>query len=392
VTVYPGLYFERVTIPAGKDGLVLKGTTLANRSQTILDPDAPNSGTGLLIQSNDVRVKLLKIRGGDGDAVFIEGEGVLISDMEIVSPESDGVGIAATGLRTRLLRNLIRGVGEEGVNSAANEVVLQANIIGPCDNGCVSLSGDDVLAVNNQIRQSEDGDCLAVTGARANVRGNTLQYCDGEGISVFGENPSVVSNRISGAGGIEIDCTSCTDGLVQFNTVDGVADDEGGLDIYADAAGLVVANNTVLHMADEGATISGIGVVYRQNTTRDNGGDNYEPGVSVYGSGHSILNNKSIGNTEHGFYVDLASDGCTITGNLASDNMGDGFEINGTNNVATSNRAFDNAGEGFQLGGGTNTLTGNTAQRNRVDYCETGPGNTVSGNTFPTTGPCQIDN
>ena len=98
-------------------------------------------------------------------------------------------------------------------------------------------------------------------------------------------------------------------------------------------------------------------------------------GVGVGETGQPVNNVRLAGNLATtvalmGFLI-VGGSGHVVSGNLAIDVQGDGFDLRGTNLEVTNNQAIANDGAGFRAASGSSTggftLSGNTASGNGAD-------------------------
>jgi parallel beta-helix repeat protein len=93
----------------------------------------------------------------------------------------------------------------------------------------------------------------------------------------------------------------------------------------------------------------------------------------------TVTGNRASHNGDNGF--DLAGPGTVVSANVAVGNGSDGFSLDDDGNVLTGNRSLDNAAGGFDFDGSQNTLIGNEAVDNGFDgFAFVGDGNTFTGN------------
>src|SRR6185295_12036444 len=108
VTIFPGIYFESVVVPAGKDGLLISGM---NPLTVTLDADVPNTGTAITVGSSNVTVEKLTIRNGRV-GLRVDANGVTLQRLRLF-----GIGTAAgEGHAIEL------GLGVTGARILGNEV------------------------------------------------------------------------------------------------------------------------------------------------------------------------------------------------------------------------------------------------------------------------------
>ncbi len=374
VKISPGVYFENVTVPAGKDGLKIIGSGAAS---TIVDglPLAPfGSGPGFFIESNNVTVSALTVRHAkgatlSGDGILCQADGCTLRDLRLLSNQDNRVDIE--GNDALVANCFFSGNESEGLELDGDAAEIVKNRAQNQDDGGFDLEGDNLLVRENIARVIEDsegflitgdnnviertlasitdGDGFQISGNDAQVINNRAELGEDDGFDISGDNPQVVGNRAQyqSNDGIRVNClTNCATLLVQGNTAIGSNNDDEGFDIF-------VASGT------------GSGWTVAKNSARDN----VQHGFRINGSDGIIRENRALRNgneTEHGF--DINGDNNQIVANTATENEADGFRINGTSNLISLNKASKNLLEGIHLNGGDlNTLDGNSVSMNHAD-------------------------
>lgn len=375
ISVRNGEYFESVVIPAGKDGLTIKG----RGRNTILDAEA-TSLDSIEVGSANVTLKDFRIRNGNGNGVYTFAAGTRVLRLEITGPEGDCVGASANGVSVEASK--LFACGDNGVDITGNDANVTGSVLETGDNGGIFISGSAALVESNTISGAEDGDCIDVDGASAEVIGNTVAGCDGNGVNVSGDNPLVERNRVTStdSNGMHISCSVCTTGGVRRNQVSNIADDDGGFEI--NATGLTVENNSTLNTADEGFEVSGSNNVLKNNRVDLTGGDAYEPCIEVSGDGNMLENNALSRCADAG--VEVFGSNNTLKGNRIRDVREQGIEIgSGNANSLMGNRVTSANAAAFEVSA---FVTGTTLDNNhagsdvRLDLCNAGTGTVVNAN------------
>jgi hypothetical protein len=407
IRIGPGTYFENVTVPAGKDGLQLIG---ASNILSIIDPDAPNAGSAIVIQSNGVTVMNLAIRNGQANGIDATANNTMIRGVRVGGLRGPGVGIATTGTGSQLLQNEVRGSSSGGIMVTGDNAVVKANSVTQISDFGIIVLGNGARVQLNRVSSIGTDTTLAshlgveVLGNLAQVISNTIENVglDGlqaRGLVVTGTNPLIQGNRLVWAGSASVSCTTCTGGKLLGNAVLGSTD--RGFVIAADASGFVAQMNRAGDTLAAGFEISGTAVGLLQNNA-------YETGLGqdcfgVFGTGHTLTSNMASRCGRAGFYTQ--ADTLSLATNQSTTANTGGFLIDGDsgggpahlNVTLTGNKSIGTNGQGFAIvNAAANTvLTGNTGLRNRVDLCDLGSGtNTSGGNTWsatpPTTTVCDI--
>jgi parallel beta-helix repeat protein len=388
VSIAAGIYFENVTIPSGKDGLVVQG---ASKLATVIDPDLPGAGNAFTIQSPGVQVRNLGVRNGRTHGITIDG-GVLdvtVKGVRIVGlrdPSSTGILASGGNDGLQLLGNEIRGVRSTGIVVATSaSVVVAGNTVSQTptamriDSSSARVTANKVSGCVNGIRVVGDGNV---------VSGNLQGQMDGTGLDVVGINPTVQGNKLTRGGQALINCTACSGGAVTGNS--SVGSNRAGFQINADGAGLVVSGNKVTWSAF-GFSVQGTGIEFVGNSVADTGvtdGSLFGGAcIDMLGNGHAVERNVATRCAGSSFVV--FADNAVLDANSATSAGVSGFMVtsNETAGVAlTGNKAFSSNAAGFAVtsaAAGTQ-LNGNVASKNRYGFCDDGIGTTATGNNFGT--------
>lgn len=400
VSIAQGIYFENVTVPPGRDGLRLVG---ASRMTTVIDADAPNTGSGLRIESSGVGVTSIGFRNGQQYGVVVAGGAhrVRLEDLRFIGVRGPAAVLAEQGASgLRVASNVIRAAGRSaGIVLEGNDgAFVGANQVEQVESGIRARGSRLVVEANHVSAIADTG--IWIEGADALVAGNEIERVFKFGIAVTGSNPVVRDNRLANAGGIAVACTRCSGGEVRSNRnlpATGFTFSLGsghGVDVTADAPGLVVQENEVSAAAAAAFRIGGTGVRAVGNLAQDTGaGPGLGYGFLVHGSGpHTLEKNRAINTSGAGFVI--AGDEATLDSNLSQDAGGSGFLLldPNPNNVNERNVLRNNEARGSNLAGFAvspaskeTTLVGNRGEGNRYDFCDDGKGTVATGNQFGST-------
>lgn len=199
IVVNPGVYYENVVIPAGKDGLTITGvpsgggcTPNAVRLDAAPSRTASVAGTGVSVLSNNVHLQCLTIRNGN-HAVDATANGLRLSRLRAIRQSSDNVRIAGDGFA--VAGSEFIGGGDNGLDITGSNGTIGRSIISNQDNGCLDISGNGNVILSNTIRLCEDGEGIYASGANITVALNTISATDSDCIYVSGAAPIVTGNR-----------------------------------------------------------------------------------------------------------------------------------------------------------------------------------------------------
>jgi parallel beta-helix repeat protein len=404
IAVSGGPYVGNFTVPAGKDGLSIKGKVFI---------DAHEGGSGFTINSHDVTLSRLIIRHGSAAGItgpsvgppkllgltidrcsFLDVSGdaidVTADDALVTGCLADGCagGIAVSGDRAEVTRCTVLNDGDIGIEVTGADAQVNACTCTVIEDGNgIDVSGTGAQVLNNRVTNT-DGTGIELDGADGVVSGNTVAYTLDYGIKASGDRVDVSKNKVSvtDSDGISV---SGADVTVSNNLVQHVPDDDEGIDVSS-SSGALIESNVVQYVASSGFTLSvGTALVRKNRATRCGAEDEY--GFEISGSGNIVEANSAKDCDDTGFYV--SGDDNELTGNKATGCGDNGFQVSGagsTGNVLEGNKATGNDGEGLDNGGAGTTIRGNTFLKNLQDLANrTGAGASLvddGGNVFKTGG------
>jgi parallel beta-helix repeat protein len=122
--------------------------------------------------------------------------------------------------------------------------------------------------------------------------------------------------------------------------------------------------STVLAIGNNNGNGFGVSSKSKENTLIANVAMQNYNGFSVSGDDNCLTGNAATANSGNGFFVAASSSKNRLNNNGAVSNGGDGFDIEGSDNVVAGNRASENGDDGFDVAGQKNLLTGNIADAN----------------------------
>jgi len=412
VTVYPGVYFEKVCID--KAGLTLMGTTSSHGGTgTIIDAYSTFNGTttttspapcsddsGIYIyDANRVTIKNLTVRNAASGYYNIYGNSnsanTTIYNVNILSSYDDGIEL--DGNNAKITNSLIAGNYGYPVGMYGDMPILQYNTI--TNNYYeVDIDGLAPLITNNTIGVVNDSYCLYVYSGADNgvVKSNRIMNCYDEGIYYdASDNVTISGNTVTNCDETCIELY-LTNSKIQSNTVEFCGDSTSYDCIYGESAGgpntysgnivkdcpgygmeiyddkPTVTGNRVTNTCETGYYIeeetTAVGGLISNNYSGYNGSCEYY-GFEIYLDNATISGNTAEYNSEDGFYIGYDSVGNnTITKNISrwngyGDNGYGGFYIYGDGQYVNLNQAMNNAGYGFYLEGDM-TVNSNTANSN----------------------------
>lgn len=401
IMISPGVYFENVVVPPGKDGLQISGVS---RTRSILDASpytpgglAGNTGNGLTIQSRGVLVRNLTIRHGQQSGIFIQSANNVIQQVTFYGQDEAGVEIdTLDDAYNNQVVSCDFKAAASGVVSGGHNTSVRLNRFTDTFIGVV-IDGNNAQVVSN--RMSSGTEAISVVGGGALVKLNDVRNFISFGIVVDGPSLSIEGNRLTNTGaqqgGILADCEiDCTNALVAGNILTDSAVANYGIGVVGDAAGAIVQNNVILRGAGTGPILtSGDGMIIRNNRVTDAGLVPSVDCINVSGSFNYLFNNMLSGCPASGIYIQGSDN--YLERNTAANTPEGGFTLSGyidgvsfhTDNLLVGNRTLKGPGQGIAIvDSAQNTaVIANTATGNRTDFCNEGTGTSTFGNTFGTT-------
>lgn len=369
IVVSGGPYEGNFTIPAGKDGLVIKGKA------TI---DCHNGLGAFVVDSNGVTISGLTMRHGELSAIFGPGTatpplaGLTVSKCTFLDCGENGIQVEADDV-------LVTGCVMDGCGGGANitgdrAVVTKTKVLSDGGTDSIAVMGDDAQVLKCTVTLGF-GDGVFVDGARALVSGNRIASVEGDGIGVLGDDAVVTGNDVQGT---QTRGIAVTGAALEVSKNDVSFSLERG--IFAEGSNAVVTGNKVRSLFASGdaiEVISDSGALIESNLAQDVLDEGFELTVD----GATIVKNKAI---RCGIVGDsgmrVNGSGNTLDRNRAQDCDDTGIEITGSDNTLTKNKAIGNGNNGFLVAGLAsvdNVFDGNTATGNDGEGLQNGGVGTV---------------
>jgi parallel beta-helix repeat protein len=262
----------------------------------------------------------------------------------------------------------------------ANQDTPVAGIV--LGNGTVSTLDTGNTVLNNSISNLGLG-ILLNPANQTTISGNHIGFCKEDGILVeAGSTGNTVSgNIVSNNGGDGIGVSFAGGSRIARNTVR--HNQSAGIELNA-AFNNIVSNNTADANVTQGIDVNNGS---HNNTVTGNTAEFNSTGFRVASNSNSntLTSNVAALNNQDGFTLTNNIRTNTLTANTARANLNDGFTVgvDSASNTLNRNVAAGNLSLGFNIGGDSNILTGNTASRNRIDGFQVfgGTHNLIKGNT-----------
>jgi hypothetical protein len=384
VSIGAGIYFENVVVPPGKDGLQLVG---ASPLRTVIDPDHPLNGSGIVVASNRVRVMKIGIRNGQATGITVSNaDGVVVQSVRIVGVRglrSAGI-FADTGSDgVQILSSEVRAVSWAGIEVLGAGAVVSGNTVSHVRNAIYAIGANPRVALNRIT-----GGSIRMAGNGGTVLSNTVELAEGRGIDVSSINPTVQGNKVTNAGEIAVECLSCTGALVSGNV--SLGSPTFAFRLTGEGAGFLAQANTASRAVLAAFFLEG-SVEAIANRAFDTGVANSPASeqaaghcFSAAGTGpHRLVGNSATQCAVSGFMVRHRA---TLERNVATQAGVHGFTVGpmAADTVVAGNSAVAANGAGYAVldGAQDTALSLNTGSRNRYDLCDEGVGTTTVSNTF----------
>jgi parallel beta-helix repeat protein len=333
IAVCPGTYVEQVTIPATKDGLVLRSE---RPLRAIIQAPPVMTTPGAIVHvdgANDVTIRGFTIRGpfadssaaGTRSGVLVDNGGsATIRDNYItairdvpLSNSQDGFGILVGRVgspgRATILGNRIDDYQKGGivVNEAGSDATIERN----------SIEGAGPTAVTGQ-NGIQIGFGATARVRRNEVSGNvyTPQTFVAAGILLFDAGATTVERNTVRANDVGIGAFGTAGAVITDNDISGSTFD--GIELRDGTTGATVSNNRSDRNGLDGIFVAdSSGNAITQNQFKDNGEDGIR--LEATATNNTISRNKMKGNGEHDCHDDSVGGGTAGTANSWTKNQGE---------------------------------------------------------------------
>jgi parallel beta-helix repeat protein len=377
INIKPGTYNETVVVTTAIITIQKKPKTKGTVIVDGFDPTAASDET-FDIDATGFRLTNVTVRNGEDDSIECDGNNCEIRKVRVLS-----------------------SVVGDCINITGAGAIVSGSVLRSCADNAIEITGAGSVVSGNNVRLSNNA-CVVVNGSDALVQKNTIGQCeDLEGLTVSGQNPRVLSNKVSGPTdtvALHVACSvSCGTGAVSGNVVTNGAEDDDGIAVSV-AAGLGsfdIIGNTVVRSLEHGFDLDVSDGVIKNNIARENGAEK-EDGFSITGDNNSISGNKAIGNGGAGFTIDGIQN--VLTRNVASNNGVEGIKVTASSATTLDrNTATGNQADGIENDGASSVLTNNRSRNNKLDCTgdvapTTDTGNSCAdGTSFSTTPGSGID-
>ncbi len=401
VLVMPGVYQETPLILASKSGLVVRG-----KGKVIVDardPDGTADGAAFNVQADDVTLERMTIRhaafeGTEGHGVLATANNLTLRQLTMTHCEHTGVRVTGNGL-TMSKCTVTQSLG--GVELVGSQALVESCTFTCLMSNAVDANGSQLMIRKNTVRDCATDGIVAINATSSTFASNVIDTVVGTGIDVIGLSTTFTKNSIRCcSNGIEVMGTysfvesnvvrdvigrgigiNGLSALIRKNKVERATGQ--GLLVIGDSAS--IESNVALHCAEFGIGVAGNSAFLLKNTVLDCSVATGNGGISLLGA--SISAQKNVVR-RCGDGIRMNGDFASLTGNVASQNAVDGFEIAGGSTIALSgNVAIGNGAEGIDNEGTSTALIGNVCKGNRIDIASANAPQQFENNVYVTGGP-----
>ena len=217
-------------------------------------------------------------------------------------------------------------------------------------------SSNNTLENNTAANNSDDG--FRLYGSSNNTLENNTATNNSYGFYLYGSSNNTFSgNTATNNGNDGFKLYYSSNNTFSNNTA---ADNGGdGLDMYG-SDNNSFTNNLAQNNTGNGFWIDGDFNSFIGNTAINNG----HGFLLIFALNNTLVNNIAEKNRGCGFYPSSSTDNTSFTGNIAKDNLRDGFEMHGSNSYFYNNEAINNSEYGFDFLVGPHFVSNNTANNN----------------------------
>lgn len=381
IRVAPGVYHERLVIPAELAGLRIQG-----RGRTIIDchPSRAGVGDGVVIEAPNVHLSNLTVRFASLIGIRCSGSGLRLEDVTVTGCEVFGAYI--TGPGARLLDCAFRA------NQVAVELRGANSLMSQCTVEKGSTYGVFVVGADCRVRECQfrtlGGAGVRGMGARLRIDGCTFTAV-ASAVNVGGADSRVENNRVQSFQDSGISVTSTTGVRVVGNEIrNGTHEFATGI-FLANADHLEIRGNRI-------QDVTGYGIALRivvdsrvvRNRIRRCGQFGAEFGGILVGTTsdrNSLVGNEVRDCSETG--IQVFGHDTLVADNEVRDCERDGVQIAANSNEVIGNRIENNGAEGLENRGQDCRFVDNRLRKNRLDVTNNGSFSEFARNTYSTGGP-----
>jgi uncharacterized repeat protein (TIGR01451 family) len=217
-----GIHVAGADVDGNGVAVTIEGNTSTSRVEN-------NSGIGVLVEGQDLRMKDTLVTGDGTDGLSTNGVvveatalGTVLNGVQVKNFAANGFVVAAPG--ARVTRSRVEGVAADGYVITGDGVMVDNNEARAERHGYV-LSGADIVGANNLAEdvggdgfvidgvrarmdnseaQGGAGHGFVVTGADAVLNTNSAELNTGDGFHVAGDGGSYGNNRAKANGGVGV--------------------------------------------------------------------------------------------------------------------------------------------------------------------------------------------
>ena len=264
-----------------------------------------------------------------------------ISNSELFGHYQHGVTIDSSSLEPTLTDNRIHDVGSTGIDSQADNSLIDGNTVWNSGTAISSSAANSVIS-HNTVFGNNTGITATNFGVFATQVTDNIAHDNSNGI-VAAVNTVVRGNSTYGnlSAGIVVSGSAVADSNEVWDNLDGIVGSQpNGCDS-------TITNNNVYHNRGRGIVVIGSGVAH-DNVVYDNSIGIVGQVCNASGFVGQISNNLIYDNRDQGIVVATGSLGATVTNNTVSQQVGDAIRIQDNssnvslrNNILTTTTGFD---------------------------------------------------
>jgi parallel beta-helix repeat protein len=369
-----GTYEGRYVIPAGKDGLEIKGKgkVILDAAQTPVEGGPP---AGFSIDSSNVVLRNLTIRHAPdlGITTLTSQSGLTLDKLTILNCGNSAIRLEAD--TSTVNRCTVRGTANAGIELNGDGAILTRNTVSSCGSDALKVTGDGALISRNKLSDATDNG-IDVLGQDAFVERNSISRTDDSAITITGDQALLDGNTIDvvcNDAGILVTGGSAT---IMRNKISSVVNGKDGIRLLVFTSSGLVDRNTLRDCRGAGVFTAGDDITISRNKVTDCGGQ--LGSIDVTGDTNTLSKNVVKGSPADG--IRLAGNGNLLQGNKVSDSLQDGIVVgSGTANTLDGNNIRKNQGEGVENGAMGTVLSKNKICKNRIDVVnDSGSGATIT--------------
>lgn len=391
IEIGKGIYRERLTVPADRTGLTLRGS-----GQAIVDayPDGFSAGPGIEVFADRFVIENLVVRharsrsGSSGTGLLVRGDRARIRRVTASGNQWGGISVIGSNARISHCRtsgNVLDGHNEWGIRTSGDDNRIEhCRSVG--DHDGFYLTGD-APRIRNCVAEGSTGRGITVDcrGGEGLIRDCTVKGSVEQALYAQGKPCRIQGNLLEG--GQIHGATLWSASLFIDNRVRNFMGRYAGLHIRT--SGVTASGNHFANLRGGAINVSDRDAVIENNRIEGCGSHRDEdqiPAVGLSSSGSRVADNRI--KACPGVAVQVYGSLHEVRNNRIQMNLREGILVSaGTSNVLVDNIVRRNGGEGIENHGTDTIATGNRISGNRLDLASIQPFALFSANQYQTGGP-----